>query len=215
MQIGNDMPPRSFTQRLKKIFVINAATQLGRWTHMVCGDVMSAAVLHGIPIERFDAWSSANSNCTPPYSMEDCCTVSHLAVMRTWAQQAWDHKDWAVVLEDDVVVNSAIRPALALGPVLQDVLASAESAGRSFVYLGACSPECLSANATDRPRLLKTSATSAPLTLRSDCGSHCTHAYVRRRLSILDPMQMVLFSAGSGLECLTVAQTFHVLPRRH
>ena len=38
---------------IARVYIINAAAQLGRWTHMQCGDVMQSAAFRGVPVQRF------------------------------------------------------------------------------------------------------------------------------------------------------------------
>eukprot|EP00966_Prymnesium_polylepis_P283793 6555921-Prymnesium_polylepis.1 len=80
--------------------------------------------------------------------MEDCCSSSHLQLMREWGRRASaDPHRWALVLEDDVAVHPALRPAN-LAADLDAIVRAAARNGHSFVYLGSCAPTCNPPNET-------------------------------------------------------------------
>mmetsp|Transcript_123646 Transcript_123646/g.276056 ORF Transcript_123646/g.276056 Transcript_123646/m.276056 type:complete len:528 (+) Transcript_123646:2-1585(+) len=146
------------------------------------------------------------SNCSPPYSLNDCCTRSHLALWKRIGADATMHdKDWAIVLEDDAVVHPMIRPS-ELPAVIETAAREAELQGAQFMYLGLCH--------TPQAGKIGPVKVSAAPGLRdlyvSLVSGRCTHAYALQRGlaraleskvlqtggATIDSALQILFSAG-------------------
>eukprot|EP00429_Kryptoperidinium_foliaceum_P088184 CAMPEP_0176195634 /NCGR_PEP_ID=MMETSP0121_2-20121125/6614_1 /TAXON_ID=160619 /ORGANISM="Kryptoperidinium foliaceum, Strain CCMP 1326" /LENGTH=694 /DNA_ID=CAMNT_0017534411 /DNA_START=33 /DNA_END=2117 /DNA_ORIENTATION=- len=156
---------------LARVTVINVASATNRWEHMqkTMGPLFASNDLP--PMQRHEALTPEHDNCELPYSMSDCCTLSHSTAVKNFADDASVREDqWALILEDDI----ALHPDIArerFPEILRLALRTASDLMSPFVYFGICAPSC-----KGQERTLVTES-GAKATLHLHCGGTCTHAY--------------------------------------
>jgi len=129
----------------------------------------------GYEIRREVALQPETDYCYLPYSLNDCCTQSHLKAIKTFAQNETLENTWLLVLEDDVKANPRVNMA-SITEHAQNIIDQAETL-TDFVYLGVCTTP------TQASRCARTLWRAVlPSTPTIDkCESmrvrRCTHAY--------------------------------------
>jgi len=158
---------------LARVYVVNVATAQNRWEFMEAslGHFFNGRV-QGLPRwQRFDAATPRHDGCDLPYSLSDCCTMSHMNVLLNFSRDTAVRDDqWVIVLEDDVALHPSVPPHR-LGDIITAALRQAGHMRSPFMYLGLCSPRC------SGPEVLLNSAHGASMSFRAQCGGLCTHAY--------------------------------------
>ena len=137
------------------------------------------------PVARFEAATPEKDSCTQPYSIHDCCTVTHLRAIEDFVRLEEDGHVWALILEDDIGIHPEIPPS-ALAQIVQDAISLANKQDVGFVYFGVClepGETCKGAN--------DDTVVGGNVSINGCTGAttrRCTHAYgVRRNLAVLLP----------------------------
>ena len=124
--------------------------------------------------------------------------ISHKRALKVIAHAEFS---WGAVFEDDATINAAVPPSVA-GYLIAQSMAAAGN-GR-LLYLGACSPSCLS---PEQQNEANGSGLPPGLLRGGRCSSYCTHAYaISRRLAATlfeDVFECWNGSSRCGAECAT------------
>lgn len=156
---------------LARVYVINVDSATSRWQHMEAS-LGGAFGVGGLPqMQRYKASTPLQDGCDLPYSLSDCCTVSHMSVLQNFSADVSVRDDhWVLILEDDIALHPEVMPQH-LGEVIGAGLAKAESVMSPFVYFGLCNPVC------SGPQAVLQTPSDATVSFRSHCSGSCTHAY--------------------------------------
>ena len=137
------------------------------------------------PVVRFEAATPEKDFCTQPYSIHDCCSVTHLRAIEDFVHSEEDEHAWALILEDDIGVHPEVPPG-ALAQIVQDAISLANKQDVEFVYFGVC----LEPGETCRGGNDHTFVGGNVFinSCKRTTTRRCTHAYgVRRNLAVLLP----------------------------
>ena len=179
------------TPLIDRAFILNVQHEEERYMHALKVLRDLDAWRPGL-VQRFDAATEDSHGCEPPYSIDDCCTTTHLNVLRHYAKTQRRNESWALIFEDDVVSDPSISSEK-LPDLITDVIKLAEKQSVTFVYLGVClkrGEEC--ADEVFDMVGIEIGRCSSATTRR------CTHAYaVRRDLASYLPDLLIRANLGT------------------
>ena len=169
-------------ERLKYTLILNVPGQDRRLASAL-QNVESLKTLG--PIVTVPAATPQKDGCEPPYSVRDCCSVTHLRAVQRFVEDTYDDHLWVLVLEDDIAIHPGVR-ADALPVVIQDTIAIAARERVKFIYFGVCTEP---RKACDDNHTIAVVSGNVHLNGCSvSISRRCTHAYaVRRDLAVLLP----------------------------
>lgn len=155
----------------------------------------------GYEIRREVALQPETDYCYLPYSLDDCCTQSHLKAIKTFAGNETLENTWLLVLEDDVKANPRVNMA-SITEHAQNIIDQAETL-TDFVYLGVCtSPTQASRCARDSRTLQRAVLPSTPTI--DKCESmhirRCTHAYALKHSLAVRLPDMVMSADAQTID---------------